>query len=157
MLSGQVMAQRRFDLASLDEPPRWLRLRLSKDRSDVILECDAPYGMLGLVVQVKPENVFTEADFATSVEAPAKSFLSECKLTVPFKAFGSSNILRLLRLNFTSASLLPTDAFGKGTWAQAKRLSASALETTQITRDQLIGLKRGEFLEFGPNLKWVKK
>jgi serine/threonine protein kinase len=155
--SGQVMAQRRFDLAFLDEPPRWLRLRLSKDRSDVILECDASYGTLGVVVQVKPENTFLKASFTDSLEAPAKSLLSECKITVPFKAFGASNILRLLHLNFTSASLLPADAFGKGNWAQAKRLSASALETSVLTRDQLIALKRGESLEFGLNRNWVKK
>jgi serine/threonine protein kinase len=139
------------------EPPKFLRLRLSPDRSNVILECDPQYGMSGLVVQVKPENVFNEAVFTDSVEAPVKETLSDCKITVPFNKFGETNTLRLLRLNFTSDSLLISDSFGKGEWAQSKKISASALETTQITRDQLIGLKRGENLEFGANLKWVKK
>jgi serine/threonine protein kinase len=155
--SDSVLAQRRFDLKPLDNPPRWLRLRLSQDRSAVILECDPQYGMSGVVVQVKPENVFTEAVFTDSVEAPAKEYLSDCKMTVPFKKFGETNTVRVLRLGFSSDSLLIQDRWGKGEWAQAQKLSASALETTAITRDQLIGLRRGENLEFGPNLKWVKK
>jgi serine/threonine protein kinase len=152
-----VLAQRRFNLESSDDPPHWLRLHLSQDRSGVILECDPQYEILGLVVQVRPENVFTEAVFTDSVEAPVKEVLSDCKITVSFKKFGETNTLRLLRLGFSSHSLLAEDSFGKGEWAQAKKLTANALETTPITRDQLIGLKRGETLEFGPNLKWVKK
>jgi serine/threonine protein kinase len=151
---GWVLPQSRFNPEALyEEPPNWLRVSLSPDRSGVMLGCDPKFWAFGLVLQVKSEKgVFTD-----SVEAPAKEYLSDCKMTVPFKQFGKTNTLRLLRLGFSSNSLLLQDRWGKGEWAQAKKLLASALETTTISRDQLIALKRGESLEFGLSLKWVKK
>jgi serine/threonine protein kinase len=149
-----VLAQRRFNPEALyEEPPNWLRVSLSQDRSGVMLECDPKFWALGFVVQVFSDL----AVFTKSVEAPAKQTLSDCKLTVPFKQFAATNTLRLLRLGFSSASLIKSDTWGKGEWVQAQKISASAIETTPITHQDLIGLRRGESLEFGPSLKWVKK
>jgi hypothetical protein len=152
--SDFVLAQSQFKSGTWNQKPvTWLRLSLSSDRSAVILECDPQAGMVGMVVQVKSERVV----FNDGLEAPEKDFLSRCDMTVPFKEFGSRNTVRVLRLGFHSESLLGQSLWNKGEWVQASTLSASALETDTITRDQLIGLRRGERLEFGANLKWVKK
>jgi hypothetical protein len=52
---------------------------------------------------------------------------------------------------------LGQNLWNKGEWVQASTLSASALEAPVLARDQLIGLRRGESLEFGRGADWVKK
>jgi serine/threonine protein kinase len=147
-----VLAQRPLKLEAKYDPPKWLRLRLSNDRSTVMVEFEKLNWARGYLFELDRFGLHDPTPFMTTVAFPTYSVM------VPFKAFESTNFIRLMALDFDSVSLVHVDQFGKSNGgANAKDLAASALETTALTRDQLIALKRGESLEFGPNLKWVKK
>jgi serine/threonine protein kinase len=147
-----VLAQRPLKLEVKYDPPQWLRLRLSDDRTTVIVEFEKLNWARGYLFELDRFGMHDPTPFMTTVAFPTYSVM------VSFKTFESTNFIRLMALDFDSVSLVHVNPFGKSNGgADAKDLAASALETTALTRDQLIALKRGESLEFGPNLKWVKK
>ena len=136
-----------FSFDPQHDPPNWLRLHLSNDRAAVEIECDPQSWAKGYLIQLWSD----QAEFSTALELPIR------KITVPFKEFGLRTKIRATVLNFTSDMLVRSDALGTPHVIRARELAASALETKSVTRDQLIALKPGETLEFGPNLRWVKK